>query len=50
VRAHHGQREALQKTASTLDAKKLLGVVFNATDVSRHDSYSYGYGYGYGKS
>jgi capsular exopolysaccharide synthesis family protein len=50
VRAHHGQREMLQKTASALDPKKLLGVVFNATDVSRHDSYGYGYGYGYGKS
>jgi capsular exopolysaccharide synthesis family protein len=50
VRAHHGQREMLQKTASALDSKKLLGVVFNATDVSRHDSYGYGYGYGYGKS
>ena len=50
VRAHHGQRETLQKTASALDRKKLLGVVFNATDVSRHDNYGYGYGYGYGKS
>jgi capsular exopolysaccharide synthesis family protein len=50
VRAHFGQRETLQKTASALDQKKLLGVVFNATDVSRHDSYGYGYGYGYGKS
>lgn len=50
VRAHHGQRETLQKTASALDPKKLLGVVFNATDVSQHDSYGYGYGYGYGKS
>jgi protein-tyrosine kinase len=34
VRARHGQREILQKAASTLDKKKLLGVVFNATDVS----------------
>ena len=50
VRAHLGQRETLQKTASALDSKKLLGVVFNATDVSRHDSYGYGYGYSYGKS
>jgi protein-tyrosine kinase len=48
VRAHHGQRETLQKTAGALDAKKLLGVVFNATDVSGKDYY--GYGYGYGKS
>src|SRR3989449_8005030 len=27
VRAHHAQRKALQKTASTLDTKKLVGVV-----------------------
>jgi succinoglycan biosynthesis transport protein ExoP len=44
VRAHHGQRETLQKTASTLDAKKLIGVVFNATDVSAKNYYGYGYG------
>src|SRR6266850_2121163 len=48
VRAHHGERETLQKTASTLDPKKLLGVVFNATEI-RAKNYS-GYGYGYGKS
>jgi len=48
VRAHHGQRETLQKTAGALDPKKLLGVVFNATDVSGKD-YD-GYGYGSGKS
>jgi len=48
VRAHHGQRETLQKTAGALDPKKLLGVVFNATDVSGKDYY--GYGYGSGKS
>ena len=34
VRAHHGQRETLRKTASTLDKKKLVGVVFNAADVN----------------
>ncbi len=50
VRAHHGQRATLQKTAGALDPKKLLGVVFNATDVSRKDYYGYGYGYGSGKS
>ena len=49
VRAHHGQRERLQNTASTLDRKKLLGVVFNATDVSAKDYHGYEYGYGYGK-
>ena len=45
VRAHHGQRETLRKTASTIDTKKLLGVVFNATDVSvkYYDGYEYGY-------
>jgi len=48
VRAHHGQRETLQKTAGALDPKKLLGVVFNATDVTGKDYY--GYGYGSGKS
>jgi len=45
---HHGQRETLQKTAGAVDPKKLLGLVFNATDVSRKDYY--GYGYGSGKS
>lgn len=44
VRAHHGQRETLQKTAGALDPKKLLGVVFNATDVSGKDYDGYGYG------
>src|SRR3989442_985322 len=34
VRAHHGQRETLRKTASSLDTKKLLGVVFNATNAT----------------
>jgi Mrp family chromosome partitioning ATPase len=46
VRAHHGQRETLQKTAGALDSKKLLGVVFNATDASGKDYYGYGYGSG----
>jgi len=50
VRAHHGQRETLQKTAGALDPKKLLGVVFNATDVAGRDYYGYGYGYGSSKS
>jgi Mrp family chromosome partitioning ATPase len=44
VRAHHGQRETLQKTASTLDPKKLLGVVFNAADSSARKYYGYGTG------
>jgi capsular exopolysaccharide synthesis family protein len=46
VRAHHGQRETLQKTARALDPKKLLGVVFNATDIQGKEYSSYGYGYG----
>lgn len=46
VRAHHGQRDTLQKTARALDPKKLLGVVFNATDVQGKEYSSYGYGYG----
>jgi capsular exopolysaccharide synthesis family protein len=44
VRAHHGQREVLQNTARALDTKKLLGVVFNATEVDVQDYYGYGYG------
>ncbi len=50
VRAHHGQRETLQKTAGAVDPKKLLGVVFNATEVRGKDYYGYGYGYGSNKS
>src|SRR5260370_36422680 len=49
VRAHHGERATLQKTAVGLDPKKLLGVAFNATDVRRKGYYGYGYGYGSGK-
>src|SRR6266481_7424155 len=44
VRAHHGQRETLQKTAGALDPKKMLGVVFNATEITEKDYYGYGYG------
>ncbi len=44
VRAHHGRREMLQNTARALDTKKLLGVVFNATEVGVKDYYGYGYG------
>ena len=47
VRAHHGRRDALQRTASAVDPKKLLGVVFNGTKAVRHGSgQDYGYGYG----
>jgi protein-tyrosine kinase len=44
VRAHHAERDLLQKTASALDPKKLIGVVFNATDV-KSASYNYDYAY-----
>jgi len=50
VRAHHGQRETLQKTAGVLDPKKLLGVVFNATDVAGKHYYGRAYDYGSAKS
>jgi capsular exopolysaccharide synthesis family protein len=45
ARAHVGHRESLQKTVGTLDSKKLLGVVFNATDFHEKDTYGYGYSY-----
>ena len=44
VRAHYGQREMLQKTARTLDSKRLLGVVFNADDLAVRGYYAKGYG------
>lgn len=44
VRAHHGQREKLHQTASAVDPKKLLGVVFNVTDAGAKNYYGYGYG------
>lgn len=44
IRAHHGQREMLQKTARTLDSKRLLGVVFNAADLGVKRYYAKGYG------
>ena len=43
VRARHGDRELLQKTASALDRKKLLGVVLNGTDTSEKQYYGYKY-------
>jgi len=39
VRAHHTQREVLQQTASQVDAKKLLGLVLNSTEVHSKNSY-----------
>lgn len=43
VRAHYGQQETLQKSASSVDRKKLLGVVFNGTDSSEKQYYGYQY-------
>ena len=54
VRAHHTERELLQKTAHTLDAKKILGVVLNAAEIGtkkhRVSSPVYGHENGKGKS
>jgi len=46
VRAHYGRRETLQQTSSSLDPKRLLGVVFNAAEVRRSDYGSYPNKYG----
>ncbi len=43
VRARHGQRETLQKSASSVDRKKLLGLVFNGTDANEKHYYGYKY-------
>ena len=47
VRALKTNRELLRKAVKQVDAKKLLGVVFN--DTYAQDGYSY-YGYGYGNN
>ncbi len=39
VRAHHTKREFLQKAADLVDAKKLLGAVFNATVLDSRAKY-----------
>jgi protein-tyrosine kinase len=41
VRAQQTRRDALQRSASHIDAKKLLGVVFNATPPGSHQRYHY---------
>lgn len=41
VRARRTSRELLQKTVGAIDAKKLLGTVFNATEVSSKNYYGY---------
>src|SRR5882672_2315174 len=43
VRAYHGQRETLQKSASSVDRKKLLGFVFNGADANKKQYYGYKY-------
>jgi capsular exopolysaccharide synthesis family protein len=43
VRAHYGQRETLQKSASSVDRKKLLGVVLNGADTNEKKHYGYNY-------
>lgn len=42
VRANHSQREVLQKAVSVLNPKKLLGIVYNASDPAGKDYYAYG--------
>ena len=43
VRAHYGQRETLQKSASAVDRKKLLGFVLNGADANEKQYYGYKY-------
>jgi len=43
VRAHYGEREILQKSASSVDRKKLLGFVFNGADANEKQYYGYTY-------
>src|SRR6267378_1280009 len=43
VRAHYGQLETLQKSASSVDRKKLLCFVFNGADANEKQYYGYKY-------
>src|SRR5467141_136392 len=43
VRADYGQRETLQKSASSVDRKKLLGFVFNGAYANEKQYYGYKY-------
>jgi capsular exopolysaccharide synthesis family protein len=45
VRALHTKREALQKAASQIDEKKLLGAIYNGVETGSRHSYKYAYGY-----
>lgn len=49
VRAHYAQRETLEKSTSSVDLKKLVGVVLNGTDANEKQYYGHKYGYGEGK-
>lgn len=39
VRARHTGRDELQKAAGQIDSKKLLGIIYNATEEARHNYY-----------
>lgn len=47
VRAYHTDRELLHKTTSALDARKILGVVLNGTEMRTKEYRGYALGYGY---
>jgi len=44
VRARQSEKETLRKTMSSLDPKKFLGAVLNATETNPKGHYGYGYG------
>jgi Mrp family chromosome partitioning ATPase len=43
VRANRTKRNLLRKAVATIDPKKNLGVIFNATDSDIHKSYYHAY-------
>lgn len=45
VHALHTKRESLQKAASQIDAKKLLGAIYNGVETGAKNSYKHAYGY-----
>jgi capsular exopolysaccharide synthesis family protein len=52
VRSNTAPRELVEKAIKQLDAKKILGLVFNGDHDPihrRYNRYGYGYGYGYGQ-
>jgi capsular exopolysaccharide synthesis family protein len=44
VAAHRTARHALEEALDLIDARKVLGIVFNRSDASDADGYGYGYG------